>query len=328
MAVVKANGYGHGLLTAASALKHATQVGLNSLDEVHQLRAAGFNLPANLFAPLITSKVLAYCANNQVRPAVFDHEHLKILAQMPKTGSLEVWLKVDTGMGRLGFAPSEVAEVLDQLKAIDAVDKIHLMSHLAQADSPDNKGNDTQLSTFQSFDALPGIEDRSLLNSAGVVSFSEQAYDWVRPGIMLYGISPTNGVSAAELGLVPAMTLYSRLISVKEVPKGHPIGYSGTFCAPEAMKVGIIAAGYGDGYPRLAPTGTPVWINDQIVPSIGRVSMDMLAVDLRSMPNAKVGDVAQLWGANNPIEGVAQSVGTIAYELTCRVLERVEHQVI
>ncbi len=204
------------------------------------------------------------------------------------------------------------------------------MSHLASADVIDNELNAQQIKQFAHFDSLAGLSTRSLLNSAGVVGFAKSAYDIVRPGLMLYGVSPSAHISSAELDLKPAMNFCSRIISVKSIKAGHGVGYASTFVAPEEMRIAVIAAGYGDGYPRHAVTGTPVYLNGHTVKLLGRVSMDMIVVDLRELDDlgvaVAVGDTVQLWGDNNPVETVAKHCGTLAYELTCGILPRVERR--
>ena len=331
MAVIKADGYGHGILEVAGALESADSFGVNSIDDVKRLHAAGIHKPCNLFAPHITLETLSFCAEHQCRPTIYDHSHFNLLdtwgASEPSK-ALEVWLKVDTGMGRLGFAPEEVSAVLQRLKNCTGVKGIHLMSHLASADDINNDLNIRQLEQFAQFDDLADIQSRSFLNSAGVVGFPKSAYDCIRPGLMLYGVSPSAHIDTKTLGLKPAMNFNSRVISIKTIKSGHGVGYSSRFVAPEDMRIAVVAVGYGDGYPRHAPTGTPVWLNGETVSLLGRVSMDMLVVDLRSLDAAdiqtSVGDVVQLWGDKNPVEGVAAQCGTIAYELTCGILPRVE----
>jgi alanine racemase len=330
MAVIKADGYGHGMLMAAKALNDADAFGVNSIDDVKRLRAAGFDKPCNLFAPHLTLDTLIFCAQNQCRPTVYDHTHFELLESLPTTARLDIWLKVDTGMGRLGFDPQGIPAALERLSSCTGVAKVHLMSHLASADDAEDDLNEMQFERFAQFDGLPVIQERSLLNSAGIVGFPHHAYDWVRPGIMLYGISPSKQFTSATLGLKSAMNFNSRIISIKKIKAGQGVGYASTFVAPQDMRIAVVAAGYGDGYPRHAPNGTPVWLNGQTVGLLGRVSMDMLVIDLRSLDQARVnttvGDTVQLWGDKNPAESVAAQCGTIAYELTCGILPRVERQ--
>ncbi len=332
MAVVKADGYGHGMLAAARALEAADAFAVNSMDDVMRLRSAGITKQCHLLAPHLSHDTLSFCANNDCVPTIFDHSHFALLESLPATSRLDVWLKVDTGMGRLGFAPDELHFALERLRACNSVARVHLMSHLAAADDRANALNTQQLALFKTLSTTSGLVDHSVLNSAGVVGFASHAYDWVRPGVMLYGVSPSAHVSRAELKLKPAMNFKSRVISIKSIPAGHGVGYASTFVAPAAMRIAIVAAGYGDGYPRHAPTGTPVWLNGKIVSLLGRVSMDMLVLDLRSLDAqgvvTEVGDEVQLWGEHNPVEEVAAYCGTIAYELTCGILPRVERRLL
>jgi alanine racemase len=235
-----------------------------------------------------------------------------------------LWLKADTGMHRLGFAPEQVAPMWRRLEACPSVAApIRLMSHLARADERGDASARAQIACFFSIGKAAEVET-SLANSAAVLAWPESHGDWVRPGIMLYGISPFVGDSGASHGLRPVMTLTSSLIAVNKLRKGDAIGYGGTWICPEDMPVGVVAVGYGDGYPRHAPAGTPVLVNGARTQLIGRVSMDLASVDLRSHATAKHGDPVILWGRGLPAEEVAGHVGSIAYELVTRIAPRVE----
>jgi alanine racemase len=327
MAVIKADGYGHGMEVAASALSEADEFGVNSLDDVHRLRAHGVHKPLNLLSASLTLAELNALQGSNVRPLCYDFEQLTLFEQLDDSAGLSVWIKVDTGMGRLGFLPAELSSVYHRLKRVKGISKLSLMTHLANADQTDHSSNQQQIEMFSELAAAHDFADMSILNSAGVVSFSDSANTEVRPGIVMYGISPTLGKSAHSLGLVPVMTFKSEIISVRSMPAGSTIGYGSTYVLDRDSHIGIVAVGYGDGYPRHAPNGTPVLVNRVIVPLVGRVSMDMIAVDLSGVP-AKAGDEAVLWGAGNPIEGIAEAAGTIAYELSCGVLPRVQRLLI
>jgi alanine racemase len=225
-------------------------------------------------------------------------------------------------MHRLGFAPAQLAGVLARLRALKGIRDIRVMTHFANADDAGDARTQKQIEAFQAQVNGLGLET-SLANSAGIVAWPASHADWVRPGIMLYGASPLSGRAAAELDLRPVMTLESALLAVHARKKGDAIGYGGDFTCPEDMPVGVVAIGYGDGYPRHAPAGTPVLVNGKRVPLVGRVSMDMITVDLRSQPGARAGDPAVLWGAGLPVDEVAAAAGTISYELLCRVAERI-----
>ena len=253
---------------------------------------------------------------------------------------LGVWLKVDTGMHRLGIAPAEAKSAWQRLQSCSGVEPLGLMTHLANADDRGDNFTLRQLECFTEMTA--GIDaSRSIANSAGILGWPESHADWVRPGVMLYGVSPFTGRSRRPAsrdistslyvrghgeveGLQPVMTLCSRLIAVNHLHKGDAVGYGGSWVCPEDMPVGVIAAGYGDGYPRHAESGTPVLVNGRRVPLIGRVSMDMITVDLRSQPQAQVGDPVVLWGKGLPVEEIARYASTIPYELLCGVARRVE----
>ncbi|MEO0368905.1 MAG: alanine racemase [Pseudomonadota bacterium] len=323
MAVVKANGYGHGMLEMAKALQDADEFGVNSIDDVLALRQAGIEKPCTLFAPLLDVRTLDACAEFNARPTIFDREHLELLAQWKTESELDVWLKIDTGMGRLGFTSDDVATLVDTLKSLPCIKEVSLMSHLANADDLHNSDNQTQFGDVAHLNSHHSFAETSVLNSAGVVNFPDHAYQIVRPGMMLYGMTPCLVKSADELGLKRVMGFYSRLISVKPVIAGQKIGYGGDYVVTEDTVMGIAAVGYGDGYPRHAPTGTPVWINGSAAPIMGRVSMDMIAIDLGKV-EAKVGDKVELWGSHIAIESLAKACGTIAYELVCGILPRVE----
>lgn len=322
MAVVKANGYGHGLERVASVLVESHAFAVASFDEGLVLRHAGVAHPICLLEGFFDANELSLL-NHHRFSAVIHHENQLIqLEQTGSTTAIDVWLKVDTGMHRIGFASEKVAQVLARLKNCDVVDHVRLMSHLANADDLSDPTTTTQISRFKSLVAGQGLEC-SLANSAGVLAWPDSHLDWVRPGIMLYGASPLRDRSAAELGLEPVMTLTSELIAVNYQRKGERVGYGGEWLCPEGMPVGVVAIGYGDGYPRHAPAHTPVLVNEQRVPLIGRVSMDMITVDLRTQPNAKVGDPVVLWGRGLPVDEVAQRAGTIGYELFVRIPPRV-----
>jgi len=323
MAVIKADGYGHGMEIVADALLAADEYAINSMDDVCRLRAHGVDKPLTALSASLDLTILREMHRLNVRPTIYHDSQIQLFEQLDSQYALSVWLKVDTGMGRLGFLADELDRVLKRLLAAPGVRQISIMTHLANADNPSDLVSERQLSDFKILAANDVFVQRSVLNSAGVINYANAVYDIVRPGIMLYGVSPQRDVSANSLGLRPVMTFKSQLISVKRLPTGSPIGYGGHYVLDQDSRVGVVACGYGDGYPRHAPTGTPVLINGVLLPLIGRVSMDMITVDLADTP-AQVGDEAVLWGDGNPVEGVAEVAGTIAYELCCGILPRVE----
>jgi alanine racemase len=231
-------------------------------------------------------------------------------------------------MHRLGVMPDEVDSLLERCARCSNIHQpVTVMSHLACADEPAHVENQLQMETFEDLE-LERAHERSLVNSAGIIAFPRAQYEWVRPGIMLYGISPLQGSTAEELELLPVMTLKSRLIAINHLVQGDRVGYGATWQCPQDMPVGVIGLGYGDGYPRHAPSGTPVLINGVRAPIIGRISMDLITVDLRDLPDAGVGDEVILWGQGLPIEEIADAAETIGYELVCRLTARVDYQVV
>lgn len=323
LAVVKADAYGHGLERVASELADADGFGVARIEEAERLRAAGIERPVVLLSGSSAAEELAEAARLDVAVVIHHDSQLTALEGARPERPLRAWLKVDTGMHRLGFDPQDVPEVLHRLEARAGVAKpLCLMTHLARADERGDASTHEQIRRLRALATATGVEV-SIANSAGVLGWPASHGDWNRPGIMLYGISPFVGGRAAHEGLRPVMTFSSRLIAVKRIRRGEAIGYGGTWTSPEDMPVGVVAAGYGDGYPRHAPSGTPVLVNDARVALVGRVSMDMLSVDLRAQPAARPGDPVILWGRGLPVEEVAEHVGSIGYELVTRIAPRV-----
>ncbi|MDO8413221.1 MAG: alanine racemase [Gallionellaceae bacterium] len=320
MAVIKANAYGHGLLRVAEALKAADGFALLDINDAVRLREAGYRQTILLLEGFFTPDDIPLLAEYDLACVIHNAQQIAMLDAYPRRGSLQVWLKVNSGMNRLGFAPQEVPAVMEQLKAHPAVRDITLMTHFSHAD--ETSGVAAQLEVFNALSA-PYRVARSLANSAALLRYPATHADWVRPGIMLYGASPFAETSAQQLGLQPVMTLHSEIISVRELKAGDYIGYGGQFRAETTMRVGVVACGYADGYPRHAQTGTPVLVQGQRTRMLGRVSMDMLTVDLSAMPTAAVGNRVTLWGDGLPVEEVAHAAGTISYELLCALTARV-----
>ncbi len=323
MAAVKANAYGHGAIPCAKALAQADALAVASMAEALELRQAGVDKPIVLLGGVLNSDELEEAADHGLQLVVHDDFQLKLLEQAKPSGRIRVWGKLDTGMHRLGFLPEQVRQVHGRLRALPSVELQGWMTHFASADALDLPVTTRQIEVFnQALKGLPGR--RSLANSAGIVAWPDSHADWVRPGIMLYGASPVQGRAASELGLKPVMTLRARVLSIRELPAAEPVGYGGTWTTPEPMRVAVLAIGYADGYPRHAPNGTPVLVNGCRVPLVGRVSMDMITVDLRGLDTVHEGDEAVLWGQGLPADEVALAAGTIAYELFCQVGRRVE----
>jgi alanine racemase len=323
MAIVKANGYGHGLVWVANTLADSVDAfGVAAAEEGVVLRQAGVANAICLLEGFFDTDDLRLLAEHDLAPVIHHEPQLRALEAARLQRPLSVWIKIDSGMHRLGFAPEKFAAAFERLRSAPAVQEIRVMSHFACADDPQQRqATQAQIEVFTSTVAKAGVE-RSLANSAGVIAWPGAHLEWVRPGIMLYGADPMIG-AAPRVELEPVMTLTTSLIAVARRNKGDPIGYGPEFRCPEDMPIGVAAIGYGDGYPRRMPAGTPVLVNGQRVPLAGRVSMDMITLDLRSQPEAKPGDPVVLWGAGLPVDEVAACAGTISYELYCHVAKRI-----
>jgi len=322
MAVLKANAYGHGLLPVAHELAPGVDAfAVSCTEEALPLREAGLNHRIILLEGFFEAAELALFSARRLDAVIHQPWQIEALAAADIAAPIDCWLKVDTGMGRLGFSPAEAPAAAAQLAALNAVGTVRWMTHLASADEPERPDTEIQLGHFQA--AMQGGVEGSVANSAATLCWPQTHEQWVRPGIMLYGASPFADPSIHP-DLRPVMQLEAQLLSVKKLPAGHGVGYGSRYICPEDMLVGVVSIGYGDGYPRRAPDGIPVLIHGQRVPLIGKVSMDMIAVDLRTVPQARVGDSAILWG-NAPQAGeIAEACGTISYELFCRLTSRVE----
>ncbi len=317
-AVVKANAYGHGLARAAGALTGADGLALIELEAALELRRAGERRPILLLQGFYSPRELEPIADHGLAVVVHDMEQVAMLEKVRPPKKLAVYAKLNTGMNRLGFAEKDFGGALERLRALAA--EITLMTHFADADG--KRGVKWQLERFNA--ATAGAKfPRSLANSAAILRYPDAHADWVRPGIMLYGCSPFPDESAAKLGLKPAMTLSSELIAVRSLSVGDSVGYGCTFIADSAMRIGIVACGYADGYPRHAPTGTPILVCGKRARTVGRVAMDMLFADLAGIPQAAVGSPVTLWGEGLSADEVAASAGTVSYELLCALSPRV-----
>jgi len=328
-AMVKSNAYGHGLENIAPVLQdHVDSFAVARLDPALQLRSLGMTKPIVIMAGFFLSEQAKIMAANNFEPLIHHSMQLEILNEVDLITPLRVWLKVDTGMGRLGFLPSEVADIYKKLAACKNVAKIGLMTHFPDADDVSKPITENQIKIFSDLAAsLPDL-DLSLAKSGGILGFPNSHADVIRPGVMLYGASPLKDKTAADLDLQPVMTLKAPLISVRSLPKGSTVGYGGTYVCPEDMPIGVIGIGYGDGYPRYMKQGAPILIHGKRVPLIGRVCMDMIMVDLRGCPEAEIGEYATLWGDDLPAGEVATWADTIPYVLFCGVNRRVKFEVI
>lgn len=321
MAVIKADGYGHGLRAVAKALPSADGLAVARLEEAIYLRQQGITQPILLLEGVLDQTELQAAIQHHLQIVIHQPHQLELLVQQPQPPH-KIWLKLDTGMHRLGFQASEFPAVWSRLTRHYG-GEILLMSHFANAD---DRADPTTHQQHQRFLELTAhlSNPRSMANSAALLAWPTTQQQWVRPGIMLYGTSPFRDSLAAEHGLQAVMTLQSRLIAINHYAAGDAIGYSGISRCPVDMRVGIVAIGYGDGYPRHAKPGTPVLLNGQIAPLIGRVSMDMISIDLRQHPQATIGDVVILWGHGLPAEHIARHADTITYDLFCKITQRVE----
>jgi alanine racemase len=319
-AVLKANAYGHGLLRVARALQDADGFAVLDLNEALSLREAGIVQPILMLEGFFAPADLDVMAMHEITSVVHNADQIRMLELAHLTRPIDVFLKMNSGMNRLGVMPDRYHAAHRSLRELTAVRGISLMTHFADADGP--RGIAEQLARFTAATAaLPG--ERSVANSPTLLRYPEATLDWVRPGIMLYGSSPFPEESADALGLRPVMTLASEVIAVQALAPGDRVGYAGTFVADRPMRIGVVACGYADGYPRQAPTGTPVIVAGSRTRLVGRVAMDMITVDLTDLPQTRVGTPVTFWGQGLPVDEVATAAGTIAYELLCALALRV-----
>lgn len=320
--VVKADAYGHRLINAAEAFRGvADGFALLDIEEAVRLRDAGVRQPILLLEGFFEAVDLAALAEYQLTPVVHHLDQVAMLTSASLPLRVPVYLKLNTGMNRLGLAPEDFTSALETLRACRQIGQITLMTHFADADG--ENGIDVQIARFDELTAGIALP-RSLCNSAALLRYPQACADWVRPGIMLYGASPIPHLrSAADIGLKPAMTLASQIISVQTLSPGESVGYGGVFTADAPMRIGVVACGYADGYPRHAPSGTPIQVAGRRTRLLGRVSMDMLAADLTHIPEAAEGAPVELWGPNCPADEVAAAAGTVSYELFCALARRV-----
>lgn len=326
LAVVKANAYGHGMVRIAQALSGIHALGVARLNEALLLRESGITTPIVLLEGFFHADDLETLVTHNLQTVVHSQQQLNAIMASKLNKPLQVWLKLDTGMHRIGFHEDEFDEAYKVLNTSQNVLKpINLMTHFNCADEIHNSATATQLLCFQAHTkADSGLN--SLANSAATLAWPETHADIIRPGIALYGISPFIDKIASDFNLQPVMTLKSQLIAVREHQQGDSVGYGANWTADKDTTLGVVAVGYGDGYPRMAPEGTPILVNGRLVPIVGRVSMDMLTVDLGENSTDRVGDDVTLWGEGLPATQVANHIGTIAYELVTKLTSRVALQ--
>ncbi|MFP9229349.1 alanine racemase [Pectobacterium cacticida] len=324
IAIVKANAYGHGMLECAHTFSDADGYGVARLSEALALRASGITKPIVLLEGFFSADELPLLAEHQLETAVHSPEQLAALEHATLSRPIRVWMKLDTGMHRLGVLPEHAEAFWQRLtECRNVAQPVNVMSHFCRADEPDAGTTERQLACFDAFtQGKPGAQ--SIAASGGILLWPQAHRDRVRPGILLYGVSPLDNEDAAHFGLQPAMTFTSHLIAVREHRAGEAVGYGGIWTSPRNTRLGVVAVGYGDGYPRCAPVGTPVLINGREVPLSGRVSMDMITVDLGPEAQDKVGDDAILWGPALPVERIAAHTGVSAYELITRLTSRAQ----
>ena len=324
ISMVKANAYGHGIRSVGQRLDGTVDIlGVASLDEALILRGAGVKAEILITQGPYNFDELMESAKNNFQIVVHNHEQLKWLhSHLPNP--MNIWLKINTGMGRLGFNLLEAEIVYNKLMEHKNCQKpLKIMSHFACADNVSHQLNAQQVLNFQNF--IKGKEaELSMCNSAAIINFPDFRYNYIRPGIFTYGVSPIAGKIASSFGLKPVMTVKSDLISVQNFSKGTNVGYGALYQCEENMPVGIVAFGYGDGYPMTAQNGAPILVKDKKCSIIGRVSMDMLAVDLRAYPNAKIGDEVTLWGEGLPLEHLVEYTKNIAWDILTTMQYRVK----
>ena len=319
LAVIKADAYGHGAVRCALALEaEADGFAVACIEEALALREVGIKAPVLLLEGFFEASELELIVKHDFWCVVHSLWQLEAIEKATLARPIQVWLKMDTGMHRVGLHPRDYQTAYQRLQASGKVSKIVLMSHFARADELDSNASNEQVAVFEA--ARQGLKaEVSLRNSPAVLGWPQVPSDWVRPGIMLYGATPFETEQAEAARLQPVMTLESKVISVRELPAGEPVGYGARFVSPRPTRVGVVAMGYADGYPRHAPTGTPVLVAGKPAQLIGRVSMDMLCIDLTDVPQAGLGSTVELWGKNVLASDVATQAGSIPYQIFCNL---------
>ncbi len=325
MAVVKADAYGHRLDLVLPALEQADMLAVATLDEARAIRRLGNRQAVLLLEGVLEPSDLAIVESLGLELTLHHPEQVKMLEQFGHAPAPRLWLKVDSGMHRLGVEPGRAAELHGRLLRLPGAREVNLVSHFASAEDDDGPLVKEQIARFDR--AVEGlVGEHCLANSAAILNHPASHRHWVRAGILLYGISPLPGRTGSDLGLTPAMTLEAGLLAINRVPAGDSIGYGARFVAERDLRIGVVGIGYGDGYPRSVADGTPVRIGERLCPVVGRVSMDMVTIDITDCPQAEIGDPVILWGRGLPVERVADGADTIPYELVCRVTRRVRYR--
>ena len=316
MSVLKANAYGHSLLDVARTLKASDGFAVLSINEAIQLRENNFKQTILLLEGFFDKEEVKIASELSINVTLHNHRQVELINQVKPIFPINIHLKINTGMNRLGFMPGEINYLLESLNSNPYIGDIILMTHFSTAD--EEEGIEKQLGIFNLI-ADNYNYPASVANSAALIKYPESRLDWVRPGIMLYGLSPFGNKTAKDLDLIPVMSLISEIIATQNIKAGDSVGYGLDFKANKNMRIGIVACGYADGYPRHAQKGTPVAIDGHLSILTGRVSMDMLYVDITQIPNANIGSQVELWGGNISADSVAKFSGTVGYELICAV---------
>lgn len=328
MVMVKSNAYGHGLVRMTKALTEVDALGVATIAEAKQLREAGIDTDIVVMRGFATHDEMSiFLEDKRLIACIHDDEQVCLLERLQTPHSMRIWLKIDTGMHRLGVSADVFHHIYHRLNQLSCIQKEFVVcSHLADADNMDTTFTQKQIATFDALtNTLPN--EKSILNSAGILAHSDAAYDWVRPGLLLYGVSPFYYSGAHDVKMrdfIPAMTLESKIIAIKNVRAGEKIGYSCTYTAPHDMRIAIVGMGYGDSYPRQAQNGTPVLVQGQRCPIVGRVSMDMITIDVSHLRQVAVEDTVTLWGRDLSVVEIAKWVNTISHELLCHLTGRVQ----
>lgn len=325
ISVVKADAYGHGLAKTAQALTSSDAFAVACANEAAELRSTGILHPIICLQGFTDEQQLQMIVDSNVQTVVHSDYQIKLLQNINLNQSIQVWLKIDTGMGRLGFRPNDVRHVLQQLETIQSISKVRFMTHFANADLLDDEYTQHQLKAFDKIVKNYPDKEKSAANSAATLAYTNSHYQWVRSGLALYGISPfqADKTHPDTSELKPVMSLFAPIITIKQLRKGEHIGYGSQFTCPEDMRVAVVAMGYADGYPRALTSAMNVSIQGNLAPIIGRISMDMMTIDISHL-NASVGDDVELWGEDIYVSDIAASANTISYELLCGISGRVK----